>query len=87
MERNSYHSIAKMKYEDTKPIEFVDMGYKKEEMMAFGDAQNDKSMVEYVGLGVAMGNASDELKAVANEITDTNNNDGIAKAIMKHIEL
>ena len=31
MERNSYHSIAKMKYEDTKPIEFVDMGYKKEE--------------------------------------------------------
>ena len=65
----------------------IPMGYKKEEMMAFGDAQNDKSMVEYVGLGVAMGNASDELKAVANEITDTNNNDGIAKVIMKHIEL
>ena len=65
----------------------IPMGYKKEEMMAFGDAQNDKSMVEYVGLGVAMGNASDELKAVANEITDTNNNDGIAKAIMKHLEL
>ena len=31
MERNSYHSIARMKYEDTNPIEFVDMGYKKEE--------------------------------------------------------
>ena len=31
LERNSYHSIARMKYEDTKPIEFVDMGYKKEE--------------------------------------------------------
>ena len=31
LERNSYHSIAKMKYEDTKPIEFVDMGYRKEE--------------------------------------------------------
>ena len=30
--------------------------------MAFGDAQNDKSMVEYVGLGVAMGNASDRIK-------------------------
>ena len=65
----------------------IPMGYKKEKLMAFGDAQNDKSMVEYVGLGVAMGNASDELKAVANEITDTNNNDGIAKAIMEHIEL
>ena len=31
LERNSYHSIARMKYEDTNPIEFVDMGYKKEE--------------------------------------------------------
>ena len=31
LERNSYHSIAKMKYEDTNPIEFVDMGYRKEE--------------------------------------------------------
>ena len=31
MKRNSYHSIARMKYENTKPIEFVDMGYKKEE--------------------------------------------------------
>ena len=31
MERNYYHSIARMKYENTKPIEFVDMGYKKEE--------------------------------------------------------
>ena len=31
LKRNSYHSIARMKYEDTNPIEFVDMGYKKEE--------------------------------------------------------
>ena len=31
LERNAYHSIARMKYEDTNPIEFVDMGYKKEE--------------------------------------------------------
>ena len=31
MERNSYHSIARMKYEDTNPTEFVDMGYNKEE--------------------------------------------------------
>ena len=31
MERNSYHSIARMKYENTKPIEFVDMGYNEEE--------------------------------------------------------
>ena len=31
LERNAYHSIARMKYEDTNPVEFVDMGYKKEE--------------------------------------------------------
>lgn len=65
----------------------IPMGYKKEEMMAFGDAQNDKTMIEYVGLGIAMANASDELKGVADEITDSNNDDGIAKAIMKHIDL
>ena len=34
MERNSYHSIARMKYENTKPLEFVYMGYKKEEEAA-----------------------------------------------------
>lgn len=35
----------------------IPMGYKREEIMAFGDGQNDKSMIEYAGLGVAMGNA------------------------------
>ena len=61
------------------------MGYKKEEMMAFGDAQNDRSMIEYVGCGVAMGNASDELKAVADEITLSNDEDGIAASLLKHM--
>lgn len=61
------------------------MGYKKEEMMAFGDAQNDRSMIEYVGCGVAMGNASDELKEVADEITLSNDEDGIAASLLKHM--
>ncbi|MFR7396398.1 MAG: HAD family hydrolase [Blautia wexlerae] len=37
-------------------------GYKSEELIAFGDSQNDKSMIQYAGIGVAMENATDELK-------------------------
>ena len=42
-------------------------------------------MIEYAGLGVAMENAFDEVKAVANYITDSNDNDGVAKVIEKFI--
>ncbi|OOM77855.1 Cof-type HAD-IIB family hydrolase [Clostridium sp. BL-8] len=63
----------------------IPMGYKKEEMIAFGDGQNDASMVKYAGIGVAMKNAVDELKAVANEITLSNEEDGIAYTLSKYI--
>ncbi len=52
------------------------------EMMAFGDGYNDISMVKFAGMGVAMGNAVDEVKKVANYITDDNNSDGIEKALV-----
>ena len=61
------------------------LGVNKEEVMTFGDAGNDIHMIEYAGLGVAMGNAFDEIKEAANYITDTNDNDGVAKAIEKFI--
>lgn len=64
----------------------IPMGYKKEEMIAFGDGQNDASMVKYVGTGVAMANAVDELKAVADEITLSNEEDGIAHTLNKYIK-
>ena len=41
-------------------------GFTMDEIMAFGDAQNDIQMIESVGIGVAMGNAMEEVKAVAN---------------------
>lgn len=63
----------------------IPMGYKKEEMIAFGDGQNDASMVKYAGIGVAMENAVDELKAVANEITLSNEEDGISYTLSKYI--
>ena len=61
------------------------LGIKREEVMTFGDAGNDLHMIEYAGLGVAMANAFDEVKEAANYITDTNENDGVAKAIEKFI--
>lgn len=58
-----------------------------EEVMAFGDAQNDLSMIKFAGLGVAMGNACQELKAAADEITRSNNEDGIAYTLQKYYEI
>ncbi|WP_318451417.1 sugar-phosphatase [Photobacterium leiognathi] len=58
---------------------------KQSEVICMGDAGNDHHMIEYAGLGVAMGNATDATKALANYITDTNNNAGVAKVIQKFI--
>ena len=56
-------------------------GFTMDEIMAFGDAQNDIQMIEQVGIGVAMGNAMEEVKAVADYVADTNLNNGIGKTI------
>ena len=51
------------------------------EIAAIGDAANDIEMLEYAGLAIAMGNASEEVKAVSDIVTDTNENNGVIKAI------
>ena len=61
------------------------MGYKQEEMIAFGDGHNDISMVEYAGTGVAMSNAVQELKDISQYITLSNDEDGIAEALYKYM--
>lgn len=48
--------------------------------MVFGDGLNDISMIDQAPLGIAMGNAIDEVKAVANFITKRNDDDGIEYA-------
>lgn len=58
----------------------------KEECMAFGDGENDIAMLEEVGIGIAMGNASDEVKEIANYITTDIDHDGILNAL-KHFKL
>lgn len=61
------------------------MGYTKEEMISYGDGHNDASIVKFAGTGVAMANAVQALKDIANEITLSNNEDGIAVSLYKHI--
>lgn len=55
-----------------------------EETMAFGDGHNDIDMLEFVHIGIAMKNASDEVKEAADEVTDDIDHDGIYKALKKH---
>lgn len=49
--------------------------------MAFGDGQNDIPMLRLAGVGVAMANATDEVKSAADMVTLSNNEDGIAAAL------
>ena len=56
-------------------------GLDRSEIMAFGDGENDIDMLKFAGIGVAMGNSSDLVKAAADYVTDTIDNDGIEKAL------
>lgn len=58
---------------------------KPEQIVAMGDAENDNHMIEYAGLGVAMGNAMDNTKQLANHITLTNEEEGVAEVFEKMI--
>lgn len=60
------------------------LGIKADEIMAFGDAHNDIDMLSYAGIGVAMGNAADEVKAIADYVTTDIDDDGIQNALKKY---
>ncbi|GAA5513980.1 sugar phosphatase YidA [Deinococcus carri] len=57
------------------------LGIAREEVLAFGDAPNDAEMLAWAGRGVAMGNAEPEALEVADEVTRTNAQDGVALVI------
>ena len=61
------------------------LGINHDEIIVIGDGGNDLPMFEYAKLKIAMENGSDALKQKADYITDTNNNDGVAKAIRKFL--
>ncbi len=66
-----------------KALEYLDIPL--ENSYAFGDGDNDIEMLETVGCGIAMGNASAKVKSYAKEITDTVTNNGVAVGIEKYI--
>ena len=62
------------------------MGLGRENLMACGDGLNDRSMIAYAGVGVAMQNAEGPVKAVADYVTAADNDhDGVAEAVEKFI--
>ena len=61
------------------------LGVPVEGSLAFGDAENDVPMLRAAGVGVAMGNASEEVKAAADLVTADNNSDGIALALRRFL--
>lgn len=68
-------------------LEFIGRRYgiRREEMIAIGDGFNDLSMIEYAGLGVAMGNAAEGVKERADYVTASNDEDGVAKVIYRFV--
>ena len=54
-------------------------------LMACGDGWNDLPMIRLAGMGVAMGNATDDIRKIADVTTDDNNHDGVAVAIEKYV--
>lgn len=66
-----------------KVCEYLDI--ELSQVMAIGDSHNDYKMLQVAGLGVAMDNASAEIKSIADVHTDSNERDGVAKAIQRHV--
>ena len=61
------------------------LNVRQEEVMAIGDSNNDLDMIKYAGFGVEMGNAFETVKAVADVVTCSNEESGVAAAIEKFI--
>ncbi len=61
------------------------LGIDISQVMAIGDQGNDLSMIEAAGVGVAMGNGIDDLKSIAQFVTKSNDEDGVAYAVEKFL--
>ena len=72
-------------FNDKKEITPRTLGLTRAQVMAVGDSGNDCAMIEAAGLGVAMGNATDDIKKIADVTTDDNNHDGVAAAIENYV--
>ena len=77
-----HHAVTK-----TSAIQFLLESFhiQKNDIIAIGDNFNDIDMIQYAGLGVAMGNAPEQVKHIANEITLSNDDNGVAWIIQKYL--
>ena len=62
------------------------LGVAREEVMAFGDGQNDAPMIRWAGLGVAVENAVDECRRAAARIAPKNTADGVAQVVERMLD-
>ncbi len=68
-----------------KAADYYHIPYKR--IIAFGDEDNDLEMLDFAGRGVAMGNGIDQVKAIANDITSSNEEDGVAVYLNEYLNL
>lgn len=100
--KNRLRNICEITNSEPTRIEFVQRGINKakaleyickknnidsKDVIAIGDGDNDIDMIKFAGFGVAMGNAVDELKYMADYVTNSNNDDGIANVLQKFLVL
>jgi Cof subfamily protein (haloacid dehalogenase superfamily) len=85
--RPTYLEIVHPSINKGKSLDFLAsrLGITRQEVMAIGDSNNDLDMIQYAGLGVAMGNALPNVKAAADAVTLANDEDGVAEAIYRYI--
>ena len=82
-----YTEISASNVDKWEAIEFLRkrMGLAKEEIMTIGDNINDKKMIENAGMGIAMKGSTMEILKIARDITETNDNNGVAIALEKYV--
>ena len=80
-----YTEISAKDVDKWNAIEFLkkEMEIQSDEIVAIGDNMNDKNMIKNAGLGVAMNQSTPAIKEIADKITDSNNEDGVAKILEK----
>ena len=80
-----YTEISSKNVDKWYAIEYLisKLNIEKEEVITIGDNMNDKKMIEEAGLGIAMGQSSPLIKEVADDITSSNEEDGVATALDK----
>lgn len=78
--KKEYLEIMNKQATKSNAIRFLEkeLNISSDKIIAFGDNFNDIDMLQYAGLSVAMGNAPEEIKAIAKRVTASNNEDGIA---------